>query len=81
MDSAEALVAAAINGAGVINLPTYLLATEIRQGRLQPVLETFAVAGTPIRATYPTRRPLTPKVRVFIDQLVDAWQPAPPWET
>ncbi|RFU44551.1 LysR family transcriptional regulator [Paraburkholderia sp. DHOC27] len=80
MDSAEALVAAAVSGAGIINLPTYLVATEIRQGRLLPLLQSFAVEGIPIRAMYPTRKHLTPKVRLFIDQLIAAWQPVPPWD-
>jgi DNA-binding transcriptional LysR family regulator len=80
MDSAEALVAAAVGGVGIVNLPTYLLATDIRQGRLRPLLANFAIEGTPIRAIYPTRRHLTPKVRLFIDRLVEAWQPVPPWD-
>jgi DNA-binding transcriptional LysR family regulator len=80
MDSAEALVAAAINGAGIINLPTYLLATPLACGQLRPLLESFAVDALPIRAIYPTRRQLTPKVRLLIDGLVEAWQPVPPWE-
>lgn len=80
MDSAEALVAAAINSAGIINLPTYLLATPLARGQLRPLLESFAVDALPIRAIYPTRRHLTPKVRLLIDSLVEAWQPVPPWE-
>jgi DNA-binding transcriptional LysR family regulator len=80
MDSAEALVGAAVNGVGIINLPTYLVASEIRQGRLQPLLQSFAAQALPIRAIYPTRRHLTPKVRLFIDELIEAWHPVPPWE-
>ena len=80
MDSAEALVGAAVSGAGIVNLPTYLLATDIKEGRLTPLLESYAVEPLPIRAMYPTRRHLTPKVRLFIDSLVEAWQPEPPWE-
>ncbi|MBN3834438.1 LysR family transcriptional regulator [Burkholderia sp. Ac-20344] len=80
MDSAEALVAAAVDGAGIVNLPTYLLASDIREGRLRPILANFSVEGMPIRAIYPTRRHLTPKVRLFIDRLVETWQPLPPWD-
>jgi DNA-binding transcriptional LysR family regulator len=29
----------------------------------------------PIRAIYLTRRHLTPKVRLFIDRLIEVWQP------
>ncbi|MFM0168407.1 substrate binding domain-containing protein [Paraburkholderia sediminicola] len=80
MDSAEALIGAAVNGVGIINLPNYRVASEIRQGRLQPLLQSFAAEALPIRAIYPTRRHLTPKVRRFIDELIEAWQPVPPWE-
>jgi DNA-binding transcriptional LysR family regulator len=80
MDSAEALIGAAVHGAGIVNLPSYLLANEIQQGRLQPLLQSFAAEPLPIRAIYPTRRHLSPKVRLFIDELIEAWQPVPPWE-
>ncbi|MGF6769948.1 DNA-binding transcriptional LysR family regulator [Paraburkholderia sp. GAS199] len=80
MDSAEALIAAAVNGAGIVNMPTYLLADDLRHGRLQSLLQAFAIEPLPIRAIYPTRRHLTPKVRLFIDCLLEAWQPVPPWE-
>lgn len=80
VDSAEALIGAAISGAEIINLPSCLVASDIRQGRLQPLLQSFAAAALPIRAIYPTRRHLMPKVRLFIDCLIEAWQPVPPWE-
>ena len=80
MDSAEALVNAAVNGAGIVSMPSYLLAADIGQGRLQPILQAFAVKALPIRAIYPSRRHLAPKVRRFIDCLFEAWQPLPPWE-
>lgn len=80
MDSAEALVTAAVSGMGVIHLPSYLLAQHLGEGRLQPLLQPFAPEPLPIRAVYPTRRHLTPKVRLFIDSLYEAWQPRPPWE-
>src|SRR5471032_803390 len=80
MDSAEALVNAAVSGAGIVNMPSYLLAADISQGRLQPILQAFAVEALPIRAIYPSRRHLAPKVRRFIDFLFEAWQPLPPWE-
>jgi len=80
MDSAEAILNAAVNGAGIVSMPSYLLAADIAQGRLQTILQGFEVEALPIRAIYPTRRHLAPKVRRFIDCLFDAWQPLPPWE-
>lgn len=80
MDSAEALIAAAVHGFGIVNLPTYLLEDPIRAGRLVPMLGRFQPASKPIRAMYPTRRHLSPKVRLFIDLLVSTWGEVPPWE-
>ena len=34
----------------------------------------------PINAIYPTRRHLSPKVRAFVDFLVEKFTPVPPWE-
>ena len=35
---------------------------------------------TNIYAVYPHNRHLSPKVRAFVDMLVDAFLPVPPWE-
>jgi DNA-binding transcriptional LysR family regulator len=80
MDSAEALVAAAVNGVGIVNMPTYLLDEHVRAGRLIPLLEAYARPAQPIRVVYPTRRHLSPKVRLFIDLLTETWGEIPPWE-
>lgn len=80
MDSAEALVAAAVHGFGIVNMPTYLLEDDVRAGRLVPMLCAFQPATKPIRAVYPTRRHLSPKVRLFIDLLVATWGEVAPWD-
>jgi DNA-binding transcriptional LysR family regulator len=80
MDSAEALVAAAVHGFGIINMPTYLLEDNVRAGKLVPMLSEFQPATKPIRAMYPTRRHLSPKVRIFIDLLTQTWGEIAPWD-
>jgi DNA-binding transcriptional LysR family regulator len=80
MDSAEALVAAAVSGVGIIALPTYLLEEHLGAGRLVALLDDFAPPDKPIRAVYPTRRHLSPKVRLFIDLLTQTWGEVSPWE-
>jgi DNA-binding transcriptional LysR family regulator len=80
MDSAEALVAAAVHGFGIINMPTYLLEDNVRAGKLMPMLCEFQPAPKPIRAMYPTRRHLSPKVRLFIDSLIATWGEVAPWD-
>ena len=81
MDSAEALHRAAVAGLGVTTLPSYVLNDDLRSGRLVPVLTEFAEEAVPIRIIYPSKRHLSPKVRLFIDTLVQAWSPEPPWES
>jgi DNA-binding transcriptional LysR family regulator len=80
LDSAEALVAAAVSGVGIVNMPTYLVDEQLRAGRLLPVLAEFGAPALPIRIVYPTRRHLSPKVRVFIDMLTQSWGEIAPWE-
>jgi len=44
------------------------------------LLAGYAEAAEPIRVIYPSKRHLSPKIRLFIDKLVEAWSPCPPWE-
>ncbi|CAN7800189.1 LysR family transcriptional regulator [Paraburkholderia hospita] len=80
MDSTEALRAAAVDDFGVVYLPTYLVEEDIRAGRLTPLLEAYRQPGDPIRVVYPTRRHLSPKVRLFIDLLTSKWGDVAPWD-
>ncbi|MDN5005618.1 LysR substrate-binding domain-containing protein [Bradyrhizobium sp. GCM10027634] len=58
--------------------PTFVVGDDLRAGRLVPVLKRFDFGGPPIRAVYPSSRHLSPKVRIFIDAVIDAWRPEPP---
>jgi DNA-binding transcriptional LysR family regulator len=71
MDSAEALRDAAVAGLGIAFLPDFLVAADLAAGRLQRVLSILDVEGVEIMAIYPSRRLLEPRVRRFIDLLVD----------
>lgn len=67
-------------GLGVARLAEFLVGPEVREGKLQRVLEPFyRDIEVPINAVYPTRRHLSPKVRAFVDFLVEKFQPVPPW--
>lgn len=80
MDSAEALHHCAMAGLGIATLPSYVLSQELRSGMLVQLLSEHAEVAEPIRIIYPSKRHLSPKIRLFIDKLVDAWSPCPPWE-
>jgi LysR family transcriptional regulator, regulator for bpeEF and oprC len=66
-DDAEALLAAACQGAGIIQAPKYIVARAIARGDLQPILMDCASnESKPIAVVYPQKRYLSAKVRVFI---------------
>jgi LysR family transcriptional regulator for bpeEF and oprC len=70
-DHAEALVQAALAGTGLIQISSYVTAAAIRTGDLKPVLTGFEVEAPALWVMYPQNRHLTPRVRTFVDFLVD----------
>jgi DNA-binding transcriptional LysR family regulator len=78
--NAEALRDATLAGYGIARLATFLISDDLRAGRLLPILQNVDADGPPIRAVYPSSRHLSPKVRTFIDELLEAWRPEPPWD-
>ncbi len=72
--------AAALSGVGLVMLPTFYIGDQLRSGELKPVLCKFRPADIAVYAIYPERRNLTPKVRAFIDFLVQTLGPEPAWE-
>ncbi len=71
--NADALAAAAIGGLGLVLLPDWNVGLELRDGRLRPVLSNYRAvpAISAIYAVYPRNPHLPPKVRAFIDFLVE----------
>jgi DNA-binding transcriptional LysR family regulator len=69
----ESLVAAAVAGQGIILMPGWLVQEELECGELQTLLPEWSpVPGeTPLYALYPLQRHLAPKVRAFIDFMVE----------
>ncbi|MEO8485958.1 MAG: LysR family transcriptional regulator [Betaproteobacteria bacterium] len=66
------LVALAAEGAGIACEPDFIVAPEIADGRLVPILPDWTLPSVPIHAAYPSRRHLSAKVRAFVDFLVEA---------
>ncbi|WMJ69213.1 LysR family transcriptional regulator [Stenotrophomonas sp. 24(2023)] len=73
LDSAEAIRDAALLGLGVACLPAFLVAAHLHDGRLVQVLAGHGTEQVPVQAVYPSRRHLSPKVRCFIDLMVERW--------
>ena len=79
-NSADALYSATLAGIGIARLSTFLIGDDLREGRLVRVLPDYEDNGSDIYAVYSARRNLAPKVRAFIDHMVAAFSPVPPWE-
>jgi DNA-binding transcriptional LysR family regulator len=75
-----ALLNAAIEGRGIIYEPSFLVHQALRDGRLVRVLPDWTSAEYSLFAIYPNRRFLAPKVRSFIDFLVEHIGREPYWE-
>ncbi len=70
-DNGRALVAAAVQGIGLVRLADYYTRNEVFQGRLVPVLEKFEVRDAATWIMYPDRHHLPTRVRYLIDYLVE----------
>lgn len=76
-DSADALRAMAISGQGIIRLARFLVAADIAAGRLVQILEDHEHPETfPISAVMPPGRHRAPRVRAFVDFLVEKFSGA-----
>lgn len=81
-NNGETVFEMALAGLGIARLARWLVEPEIRAGRLKMILQDYYRDVTvPINAIYPTRRHLSPKVRAYVDFLVEKFTPVPPWES
>lgn len=78
-NSGEALIAAASAGLGLIQVAEYYARREIDAGVLVEVLPRYKTHAHDISVVFYERQRLAPRLRVFIDFLVDIFS-APPWE-
>jgi len=63
------LLAAALDGGGVVYGPTFVLGEHIASGALEQVLPDFRTECLGIHAVYPSSRMLGTKVRCFVEIL------------
>ena len=80
-DSADMLLQLAIGGAGILRLSEHVVARSIHEGLLQPLLQDAQDPQTyPLFALMPPGHHQAPKVRAFIDFLIERLGSAP-WRT
>ncbi|MEE8343197.1 MAG: LysR substrate-binding domain-containing protein, partial [Gammaproteobacteria bacterium] len=76
--SADALAAAAVAGLGPILLPDWNIGIELRQKQLKIVLTDYEAVPkiSPVWAVHSHQRHVPPKIRAFIDFLVERFRDA-----
>jgi DNA-binding transcriptional LysR family regulator len=72
---ADTSVAAARLGMGLVQAPRHRFEEDLASGALVEVLGGFTPAPTPLSVLYPSNRQLSPRVRVFVDWLIDTVAP------
>ena len=76
----DALKQAAIQGMGLIRLPTFIVNDAIQEGSLQPVLLHTNWGQSDLHALYPNTAYLPYRCRVFIDFLAERFGGQPVWD-
>jgi DNA-binding transcriptional LysR family regulator len=76
-DSGEGVREGVISGYGIGLLPAWYFRDEIANGTVQILLRDWKVPGSPVHLIYPSRRHLSPRVRVVMDFLIDEYANEP----
>ncbi|MGF6724830.1 DNA-binding transcriptional LysR family regulator [Paraburkholderia sp. GAS41] len=67
---------AAVAGLGMVQVPRYRVAEELKAGRLKTILQDFPPPPMPVSVLYPQSRQLSSRVRVFANWLRDILEAA-----
>lgn len=76
----EFLRDAAVQGHGIISIPTFIVYQQIRDGLLVPILRDDELSNINAYAIYPQTRHLSQRVRSFVDFLVERFAGTPYWD-
>lgn len=69
MNDGEALVVAAAENLGLVQVPEYMAEDGLRSGALVEVLKPFRPPPLPVALVYPSSRQVTPRLRVLVEAL------------
>lgn len=69
----DMLVAAAAQDMGIALEPDFIVAPELKSGRLVTILDRFTARQSSIYAVYPSRRHLSAKVRLFVEFMTERY--------
>ncbi|MCQ8781843.1 LysR substrate-binding domain-containing protein [Mangrovibrevibacter kandeliae] len=73
INDGRALVAAALDGQGIVLQPEAVLGEALAAGRLLPILADYQAPSRPMYLMFMPRRPQLPRLRSFIDTVVTAF--------
>lgn len=73
-DTGSLLMNAALNNAGIMIAPAFMVTSVLQQGRLETVLDNYTPTETGLYAVYPYSKLVSKKVRVFVNYLAKAWK-------
>jgi len=76
----EFLRDAAVEGKGIILVPSFIAYKEIERGALVPILKQYKTQNLEAYAIYPQTRHLSQRVRTFVDFLVKRFEGTPYWD-
>jgi len=79
MNSLDALAAAAKEGAGIVRVPSWQAEADLAAGHLVRVLTDFEPAPVPLHLMFQPSRLASPKIRAFVDYLVERWRGVDPF--
>lgn len=78
-NNAEVILELTRAGHGIALMPTWLVGECLRKGFLKQVMPGYQASDSQIYAVYPPGRHLSPKVRSFVDYLVQHFKTDPLW--
>jgi len=76
----QILLAAALEGAGIVYGPGFVFARAIAEGKLQVLLTDHQTTRLAIYAVYPSRRHISLKLRSFVEHLKQSFGDTAPWD-
>ncbi|GAA5645012.1 MULTISPECIES: LysR family transcriptional regulator [Vibrio] len=71
VNNSEVIRRTVLDGLGIAQLPTFIVASDIAKGTLIPVMQDFPLPEHAIYAVFPERKHLPLKVRTFIEYIAD----------
>jgi DNA-binding transcriptional LysR family regulator len=79
-NNGDVLCRAAVEGLGIVALPSFILGPALAAGRLRPLLDHLPMPEQPIQAIYPGGRPASQRLRRFVDFVAGHFARRGDWE-